>query len=72
MVLYCYINTMASISSRILTAFLVVSGSILLVVGVIGLLLPVIPGFVFLIGGAYVISAAWKRYRATVEKGGLQ
>jgi uncharacterized membrane protein YbaN (DUF454 family) len=63
---------MGPISSGVGKAFLVILGCILLAFGIIGLLMPVIPGFIFLVAGVYLIARAWKKHAARVEKGGPQ
>jgi uncharacterized membrane protein YbaN (DUF454 family) len=63
---------MGTISLGVGRAFLVILGSILLALGAIGLLVPVIPGFVFLVAGVYLIARAWKKHAARVEQGGPQ
>lgn len=63
---------MASISEKFVTGFLAVASVLLILLGIVGVLMPVVPGFLFLLPGVYLLVKVWKRVFTKSTKGDLQ
>jgi uncharacterized membrane protein YbaN (DUF454 family) len=60
---------MSTFSTKAVTVSYTIVGLFLILIGIIGLILPVMPGFIFLIPGIYLMTRVWKRVFPKAPRG---